>query len=302
MEVNKQSLSDQYSFLYQSRYCYQDDVDVIIFKRNAVSEYADELLKFKGMDFTTHECVPLMKPKGYFGKAVIGQDIYVVSESNSCEDLGIVETYSMKSGNWKSTTQLLHMRYNFCVCSFKQNLFIIGGNYKYENYLNTCLKYDVKHNKWSSVANINEEKDQLACTVFDGQIVISGGYYSENVYFSFEYLESVEAYDHHKDKWTFLADMKFGRYGHSAVSMGNKMFIIGGFGQVFITLPCEVYDKVSKKFSCIEPPGISTYVVNQPYCVGNKIVLITDWYENTVNFCVCDVSKNSWSTHEKQLM
>ena len=49
MEVNNQSLCDQYPVLYQNRYCYQEDVDVIIFKSN--SGYVDELLKLKGIKF-----------------------------------------------------------------------------------------------------------------------------------------------------------------------------------------------------------------------------------------------------------
>ena len=98
-----------------------------------------------------------------------------------------------------------------------------------------------------------------------------------------------------------------GRCGHSAVSMSNKIFIIGGFNQGNSTLPCEVYDKLSDKFSFIDRPGIKMVkynrdVVKQPYCVGNKIVSITGWYENTVNFCVYNVDENTWSTHEKQLM
>ena len=145
MEVNNPSLSNQYPVLYQNRCCYQEDVDVIIFKKNSATCYVDELLNFKGMNFPTFESVPLIKPKGYFGKAVIGQNIYVVSESKSSQDLTIVETYSMKSDNLKITTHLLHMRYNFCVCSFKQSLFVIGGNYMYDMMLNTCLKYDVKN-------------------------------------------------------------------------------------------------------------------------------------------------------------
>ena len=101
----------------------------------------------------------------------------------------------MKNDNLKSTTQLEDIRYNFRVCSFKQNLFIISGNYNYAKWLNTCLKYDVKRNKWSSIVNMNEEKDNFACTVFDGKIVISGGFNSW-----YGYLKSVEAYDHHEDK------------------------------------------------------------------------------------------------------
>ena len=69
MEVNSQSFCDQYPVLYQNRHCYQEDVDVIIFKGNSVT---DELLKFKGINFATHESVPLIEPKLHFGKCVIG--------------------------------------------------------------------------------------------------------------------------------------------------------------------------------------------------------------------------------------
>ena len=81
-----------------------------------------------------------------------------------------------------------------------KNMFIIGGSYKCDKMFNTCLKYDVKQKKWSSIANTNEGRESVAGTVFDGKLVISGGYYSRHVCFSYEYLKSVEAYDHHDDK------------------------------------------------------------------------------------------------------
>ena len=91
------------------------------------------------------------------------------------------------------------------------------------------------------------------------------------------------------------------RCEHSAVSMSNKMFIIGGFNPRVYNIPCEVYDKFSNQFNCIESPSRIYDVVGQPYCVGNKIVLITRWYENTVSYCVYDVDKNSWLSQEKLL-
>ena len=189
------------------------------------------------------------------------------------------------------------MRYDFRVISFKQDLFIIGGSYDYNKLLNTCLKYDVKQNKQNNIAKINERRSKLSCTVFNGKIAISGGFDIGYQYNGF--LKSVESYDHHKHKWILLADMEFKRIGHSAVSMSNKMFIIGSFNQRYSVLPCEVYGKISNKFSCIEPPGIDdmsiSNVIEQPYCVGNKIVIITGWYENTTWFNVYDVDKNSWS-------
>ena len=244
----------------------------------------------------------MIKPTRHFGKAVIGQDIYVVSKNKSYGDLEIVVNNSLNSVNWKITSQYRNMRCEFSVCSFKQNLFIIvGTSYISNKLLDRCLKFDVKLNKWSSITNTNERRSKTACTVFYGKIVISGGFNSELVC-----LKSVEAYDHHEDKWNFLPDMLFERCGHSAVSMGNKMFIIGGFVQGNSTFPCEVYDKISNEFTCIESPGIDMMskinVMPQPYCVGNKIVLITRWYENTVSYRVYNVDKNSWSTHEKQLI
>ena len=145
---------------------------------------------------------------------------------------------------------------------------------------------------------MNKRRRELACTVFDGEIVSYGGLNKEFLYNV--RLKSVEAYDHHEDKWNFLPNMQFERCGHTAVSMGNKMFIIGGVNEKFmmtITVPSEVFDKVSNKFSCIESPR--NYVECQPYCVGNKIFLITDWYEYRVDFCMYDVDKNRWSRNEK---
>ena len=58
-------------------------------------------------------------------------------------------------------------------------------------------------------------------------------------------LKSVEAYDHHENKWTNLLDMIEARCNHAAVSMGNKMFVIG---RAYTTC-CEVFDSFSRKFT-----------------------------------------------------
>ena len=84
----------------------------------------------------------------------------------------------MKDNVWKPTTQLIDMRYYFSVCSFKQNLFVIGGSVNKE-YTNMCLKYDTKLNKWSSIAPMSDDRSEAACTVFDGKIVWRKGTWSE---------------------------------------------------------------------------------------------------------------------------
>lgn len=66
---------------------------------------------------------------------------------------------------------------------------------------------------------MNEERNESSCKVFDGKIVVYGGYNRNGYYNS----KSVEAYDHHANKRNFLLDMLFGRCSHSARSMSNKV-------------------------------------------------------------------------------
>ena len=60
-----------------------------------------------------------------------------------------------------------------------------------------------------------------------------------------EELKSVEQNDYYKNKWTFLPDIIHERSWHTAVSMGNKMFIIGGYK----TVSCELLMTVILKNS-----------------------------------------------------
>ena len=84
-----------------------------------------------------------------------------------------------------------------------------------------------------------------SCRVFEGKIVVTGGCFHDN-------LKSVESYDHHEDTWSDLADMIEERYCHGTVSMGNKIFVIGGFKHLTWNLTCEVFDSSSRKFTNIK--------------------------------------------------
>ena len=55
---------------------------------------------------------------------------------------------------------------------------------------NSCLKYAVKHDKCSYIANMNDRR-VAACTVFEGRIVVTGGVYDMRI------LKSVEPHEHH---------------------------------------------------------------------------------------------------------
>ena len=66
-------------------------------------------------------------------------------------------------------------------------------------------------NKWTKIADLQNEWCYSACTVYKDKFVASGGS-----------LRSVEAYDYHENKWTNLTDMLRERSNHSVVNFGNK--------------------------------------------------------------------------------
>ena len=109
---------------------------------------------------------------------------------------------------------------------------------------NYCYKYEV--NIWTGVAQLQNERCFSACTVFEGKIVATEGNSSNGS------LRSVEAYDHHENKWTYLSDMIAKMYDHSVVSMGNKIFVITKGIPVYY----ELYDSISRKFTMfnVKPP------------------------------------------------
>ena len=104
--------------------------------------------------------------------------------------------------------------------------------------------YDINISKSNKIADLNLARHGVACAVFEGKIVVTGGYdYKQGTE-----LKSVEAYDYYDNKWTYLPDMIEERYGHASVSMGDKMFVIDGK----LTASCEVFESFSRKFSAIK--------------------------------------------------
>ena len=82
-------------------------------------------------------------------------------------------------------------------------------------------------------------------------------------------MNSVEAYDYYENKLTYLPDMIERRDLHASVSMGNKIFVIGGFS----TSNCEVFDSTSKKFTSIKCLKKTCHGCFQAVCLDNILVV-----------------------------
>ena len=170
-------------------------------------------------------------------------------------------------------------------------LYIIGGWIKSCNTdLTSCYTYDIENEIWNKIAELNLARDSAASTVFEGKILVTGG---QDI--NTETLNSVEGYDYYENKWTNLPNMLEERNDHAAVSMGNKLFVIGGR----YTTNCEVFDSFSRKFTEINS-RIKFSVIKKWYfdaiCIGKYIVVFQRfrYHTNTIIY-LYDVFENKWS-------
>ena len=251
--------------LYENRYCNQDDFSILICGgQNGNREPLNDVYELKWPKLKLIKFPSMLEPRKECKTAVIGSDIFVVGgyKTNSYNYLSSVEMYSKENNAWCYKTQLPDKRINFCICSFKQYLYIIGGwGFGCNKILSTCLVYNIKHDKWSQIADMNDKRELAACTVFEGKIVVSGGLKSK----------SVEAYDFYEDKWTYLPYMILKRYDHASVSISNKMFMIGGWN----TSTCEVFNSFSRKFTSIKSLVKLKWTYFQAVSIGSDIVVFS---------------------------
>ena len=152
------------------------------------------------------------------------------------------------------------------------------NNYSFTS-LSSCLQFNTRDNSWKKVFGMNVERDDAACIVFHGNIVVSGG--RDNNYDS---LNTVESYDVFRDKWTSMPNMVYSHSDHSLVTVKDKMFVVPHENN-----NCEVFDNICKKFVAVK--SSYTLTSNKAMSIGNKIVI---FQHNRSSVVIYDVDKNEW--------
>ena len=178
-------------------------------------------------------------------------------------------------------------RTKFCACSFIGNAYVLGG--ALQGVLNSCLMFSPADCSWKEVAEMSVSRFNASCAVFEGKIVVCGGFDNET-------LNTVETYDHVAKSWINMPNMINGRSSHKSASVKNKLFLVEGDR----ANTCEVYDSTCKKFVLFKSPGYHSpyYPVTFPDAVisiGSKIYV---FHSRHYTCFIYDIENDTWS--EKQ--
>ena len=131
------------SVLNEPRYCAQEDFNITVCTNKNVRKL--ELL-FDINNYGVSEQLGVVIEKKYNSKTVAsGKDLFVISQiRQKCT----FKEYSEYSGNKIVLLSPFKKRSSFCICSFMQKIYVIGGCKKFEeeNFYSTiasCMCYDI---------------------------------------------------------------------------------------------------------------------------------------------------------------
>ena len=278
-----------------SRYCNQSLFNILVCEN---SKEGRNLKQIDYEDVNSTKTYDTIENKDKLYKAVcLKGDVYIfVTNSNAV----IIKKFSKPLNIWEDVLKLDY-RESFCVCVLMNSIYVIGGEDDWPD-TDPCFQYDTKEQKLNEISPMYTSRFEAACTVYDGNIVVSGGlfYVFQSVVSS---NGSVEVYDHVADTWSQMPEMlAWRRRNHSMVAIKSKLFVIGKYDET-----CEVFDKISNKFTAIEnsrfwfpnlnsgPFGVYTEVAATS--IGNEIVVFGRGdKESTIYYY--DTNKNQWVYQE----
>ena len=278
------------NILPRSSYGSQENFDLFIVggENESTEEVFRDAFTIDSTDFSRVSCLPNINyERAQLETVCIKGEIYVFSGYNYRDNqIMPIEKYSPATKTWNVIANMYDDRNCFCSCSFIDSIYVLGG--LLEDETSSCYFFNTINKAWKEITSMKVARQFPSCAVFEGKIVVSGGYNNIND----GDLNTVEAYDHIDDSWTNMPSMIEERSSHKSLAIENKLFLIGGFR---FNRSIEVFDSHCNQFVLLKdhPEGLSNYIFNNSnvLSIGNKIVIFSNEEGCVV---IYDAEINKW--------
>ena len=280
-------------FSCTTRYCNQNTFNILTFNKSALPSLNLVRYDINKNTLTSVKHFPQLGQVRRYPRAVsFNGDFYVFCCIENIRKPGMsVQKYSSSSNSWEVVAKYSKKCIQgFCVCVYMNKIYLIGGQTLGNgiSFMNNCFEFNPVNYKIRKVKRMNAIRVGAACTVFEGNVVVSGGF---DGFGGFVGGQTVETYDHVADTWSYMPSMVEGRKSHDLVAIKNKLFAIGGRENT-----CEVYDSCSKKFYLLKSPQ-KKFKFNFDnaafaFSMADKIIV----FDGAIKFGGCfDLNKEEWS-------
>lgn len=133
-------------------------------------------------------------------------------------------------------------------------LYIIGGS----GPSNTCYRYNIATNTWSSIANLPTAVSYPSAAGYNSKLYVTGGYAgccggTETA--------ALQIYDPATNTWSAGAAMPATRAAHGSATLGGRIYVVGGSigATLYNTLFC--YDPVANTWATLASMPTARYQV-----------------------------------------
>ena len=214
------------------------------------------------------------------GAAVRGSKLYLIGGYKEGRTLkeGVMMDLAA-GGEAKNIAPMNIAREWFCLVSFKEHLYAIGG---YNNgSLKSMERYDPQDNQWELMPDMQQGRFRAGCAVVNDLIVVAGGYDGD----------TVEAYNTNTGTWLALPKMTKGRDDPSFAFHNKELYVLGGdvcFG--FVSNTWEKYNFSSQQWTHLGELDIKPYNLTT-FILDDKLAVI----DREVTVAIYDEAQKKWS-------
>jgi len=240
----------------------------------------------------------MLEARDQFTGGVIGGKIYVFGGNGNPDEINLKSTeifdpathlWTYKSSNENNNGQGVE---ELTGAVFNDKLYVFGAEGGGTPYgvFNFVQEYDPAADTWTSKAPKPTIVSGATAAVYDGEIFLFGGGYSNTETTSRIYYNVVEAYNPTENTWRPVTNMPY-NLGHMAVSIiGTKAYLVGGYDRDTGNLQQNIiaYDFVSNQWITeglgeLSAPRLFFYASSAPI-VDGKIYLVGGWTNVGWNF------------------
>ena len=296
LENKEKFYQDRPTLSYKTRYCSQKQINVMVC--GGINQLEEEygansgfvITKVDGEKFDNLEILPEISGCKYFWSVNVMCELYVLAKCKRMNEINL-HKYSHEKNAWVKVKFICTSRDAFSVCSFMNKIYIVGGHYKNEIALRTCLEIDTASCNEKLIKSMKDARILAGCVAFLGKVVVSGG--NVDVYDHLNNLNTVEAYCNVEKTWSVMPKMVHARNNHILVAVKKKLFVFGGWRDT-----CEIFDVSSNKFTVLkkmETLRMDEYSVNDAISVGGKVFVFLSY---SAKVAVYDLDRNVWTEEE----
>ena len=150
-------------------------------------------------------------------------------EDSSLNTLKKTEAYDPTTDTWSTKSPMHTPRHHIVSVADDGKIYVIGGrqtgNFPGQN-VDTNEVYDVKSGTWTLLEQMPTKRSGLAAAMFNDSIYVFGGEDPFNE--PAQTFDNTEIYHPEYDIWTLGSSLPTARHGHVAITVFDKIYVIGG--------------------------------------------------------------------------